>query len=429
MMLIAGLWPTSRALPSASESTQLLQPTFHIHTVDDVKDKVEAIATKSHMIRTQNAIAEKYWGFTANTSEAQGIYQGCDRIVTEDLVNQAEQTYGKRPGLILIGAQKAGTSSVNHALEPDNDVFCTAGNQELHFFDDEVFAERTIGQSEFEVYLNMWESRCSVTQVDPPRFEKTPGYLTQPWAALRLCQTLPYSKLALVLREPVARAYSSFYQNSESDFVAGGGKINVTRTPEGFHQLAVLDVAISQQCGGFAPEGDSWDKAYAAENFTTCCEGVAATYDQFDWPGCSCSMHTDSYYINPSGTDKKHHICGYYGDQRAMMVRNSVYVKLLRNHYRYHNTDHVLIFPMDAVNYYLTETTKEMGFFALPPSLTDGRKQRIKDETRIDGETHANTHDYDPILYKTQAMLDSYYAPYNEELFSLIGRNLTYVWG
>ena len=426
MMLIAGLWPTSRALPSASESTQLLQPTFHIHTVDDVKDKVEAIATKSHMIRTQNTIAEKYWGFTANTSEAQGIYQGCDRIVTEDLVNQAEQTYGKRPGLILIGAQKAGTSSVNHALEPDNDVFCTAGNQELHFFDDEVFAERTIGQSEFEVYLNMWESRCSVTQVDPPRFEKTPGYLTQPWAALRLCQTLPYSKLALVLREPVARAYSSFYQNSESDFVAGGGKINVTRTPEGFHQLAELDVAIAQQCGGIAPQGTN--QTIQVDHFPGCCKEVAATYDQFDWPGCSCELHTDSYYINPSVTDKKHHICGFYGDQRANVVRNSVYVQQLRNYYRYHSTKNILIFPMSTIDNYLPQAIKEMGFFAQPPDLDQGRIERIKAEWRINGTTHANSHDYEPILNKTQAMLDDFFAPYNQELFSLLGHNLTDVW-
>ena len=111
------------------------------------------------------------------------------------------------------------------------------------------------------------------------------------------------------------------------------------------------------------------------------------------------------------------------------MVRNSVYVELLRNYYHYHNSDNILIFGMDSVNYYLEETTKQMGMFAEPPELTDSRKIRIEGDPWIDGETHANSHEYDPILYTTQSMLEAFFAPYNEELFKLIGRNLTDVWG
>ena len=422
-MLLAGLSGTS--LSPASEP-EPLQPEFHMHVVDDVKHKGASNRVHTKRVHRENVPQGVYWGFRANTSEARGLYVGCERLVDEDMVNHAESIHGKRPGEILIGAQKAGTSTVNHALEPLNTIFCTAGDQELHFFDDEVFSQRTIGQAEFENYLSMWEPRCVNTVTDPPRFEKSPGYLTQPWAALRMCQTLPYARLSLILREPVSRAYSSFYQNSESDFVAGGGKINVTRTPEGFHQLAELDVAIAQQCGGIAPQGTN--QTIQVDHFPGCCKEVAATYDQFDWPGCSCELHTDSYYINPSGTDKKHHICGFYGDQRANMVRNSVYVQQLRNYYRYHSTKNILIFPMSTIDNYLPQAIKEMGFFAQPPDLDQGRIERIKAEWRINGTTHANSHDYEPILNKTQAMLDDFFAPYNQELFSLLGHNLTDVW-
>ena len=83
---------------------------------------------------------------------------------------------------------------------------------------------------------------------------------------------------------------------------------------------------------------------------------------------------------------------------------------------------------MSSVDNYLAQVTKEMGLFADPPQMTEGRKDRILAEEDVDGETHSNSHDYDPILSKTQRLLDDFYKPYNDELFRLIGRDLTHLW-
>lgn len=353
------------------------------------------------------------YGFYANTSYPRRLYQGCTRTVSAAQLEEAQLVFGyqPRPGMVLIGAQKAGTTSIDAAIKPVNNYFCST-DEELHFFDDEIFRATSVNSSTLPYYFMYWQPRSCNTTV--PRFEKSPAYLSQPWAAKRLCEALPQQKLSAILREPVARAYSSFHETPEYFFTANGGPLNVTKDADGFHQYAKIDMAITESCGGLYDGEPAVDEA-AAITYRPCCEAVAAGYGQTSWPGCSCDPHTE--YGN--------HACGTYGDKRAMSVRNSIYDTQLRAFYRYHRQTDLLLFEMTPVINDLPNVARDMAIIADTPSLTMERLERIDSDDAV-VQTHANekADEYKPMHNYTRHMLTKFYRPYNRKLSTLIGREL-----
>ena len=75
-------------------------------------------------------------GFYASSAEASGLFTGCRYSVTDEELQQLPQA----PGMILLGAQKAGTTSIGiAAIHP---LFCnTSKKDELHFFDDDAVGD------------------------------------------------------------------------------------------------------------------------------------------------------------------------------------------------------------------------------------------------------------------------------------------------
>ena len=82
------------------------------------------------------------------------------------------------------------------------------------------------------------------TSEDEVVFEKSPNYNLQAWTARRMCEVLGTPRLVVLLREPVARAYSAFWQfnhdETPSDFSGG----IIPMSAEGFHTLAVVEAAL-----------------------------------------------------------------------------------------------------------------------------------------------------------------------------------------
>ena len=109
----------------------------------------------------------------------------------------ARKHFRRKPDFVIIGAQKSGTTSLYHYIVQHPEIE-PASKKEIKFFD--------IHYSEGEKwYLSHF----------PPKYpwadnritgEGSPEYMYLPWAAERLIEFLPETKLVAILRNPVERA-------------------------------------------------------------------------------------------------------------------------------------------------------------------------------------------------------------------------------
>lgn len=102
---------------------------------------------------------------------------------------------------LVIGAQKAGTTALDHYLRLHPDIGM-ADVKEVHYFDDEeVFAHEPTDHATYEAHFP-----------DAKRFhgETTPIYLWWTPACERIHRYNPDMKLIAVLRDPVERAFSQW---------------------------------------------------------------------------------------------------------------------------------------------------------------------------------------------------------------------------
>jgi [heparan sulfate]-glucosamine 3-sulfotransferase 5 len=116
------------------------------------------------------------------------------------------------PSLICIGAMKAGTFELKQWLEEHPRI--AAASRERHFFG---FGKH-LNHKDWESYVTgAPEWRLSRTQIakGTVTFEKTPYYIASTVAAMEMHKLLPSVRLVALLRDPVARAYSSFYHHCD----------------------------------------------------------------------------------------------------------------------------------------------------------------------------------------------------------------------
>jgi hypothetical protein len=118
------------------------------------------------------------------------------------------------PSFLIIGAQRAGTTSLYHYLSAHPEVdrstsgIDAAWNKELHFFDDRFDRGPTWYRAAFPL-----ASTRKLAELRGHRLisgEATPYYLLHPLVPERVAQTLPDVRLIALLREPVERAYSHY---------------------------------------------------------------------------------------------------------------------------------------------------------------------------------------------------------------------------
>jgi len=143
------------------------------------------------------------------------------------------------PDFLIIGAMKAGTSSLFHYLA-QHPQLVPSREKEIHHFDqDEETFHGTQGhpnwyRSHFPIRATM--PRGSLT------YEATPKYLCHASSAKRIAEALPTSKLIVMLRNPSERAISHYFH---------------TRTnradPESLHAAMLGDV---ERCASLGKPGD-----------------------------------------------------------------------------------------------------------------------------------------------------------------------------
>jgi hypothetical protein len=111
--------------------------------------------------------------------------------------------------MLIIGAQKAGTSSL-HAWLSEHPQILPPFEKEVHFFDD----GNQPAQNNFEKGLPWYKAHFPLALADQNiTFETSPLYLFHPLAAQRIKATLPKARLLIVLRNPVDRAISHYFHS------------------------------------------------------------------------------------------------------------------------------------------------------------------------------------------------------------------------
>ena len=119
------------------------------------------------------------------------------------------------PSFLVIGAQRAGTTSLFHYLSRHPDVAAPSGGEttinwpkELHFFDERYWRGLDWYRSFFPLELSRRLARRRGG--DLVAGEATPYYLFHPAVPERVAESLPEVRLVALLRDPVERAYSHY---------------------------------------------------------------------------------------------------------------------------------------------------------------------------------------------------------------------------
>ena len=108
-----------------------------------------------------------------------------------------------KPRIVVVGAQKAGTSALFKMLAKHPSII-PPDVKELNFFNnDKTYSSGPGHYAKMLPVRPIWGKGWTTMDV-------TPGYLYHPKAAERIHQTLPNAVIAVILRDPVARAYSDW---------------------------------------------------------------------------------------------------------------------------------------------------------------------------------------------------------------------------
>lgn len=113
-----------------------------------------------------------------------------------------------RPDFLIVGAARAGTTSVlNHLRSHPGVLHCP--RQELHFFDVEGRWSQGLG-SYLQHFPRRQEKAAAIAAGRGPALsgENSPYYLAHPFVAERVRATLPTVRLIALLRDPTDRAIS-----------------------------------------------------------------------------------------------------------------------------------------------------------------------------------------------------------------------------
>ena len=114
----------------------------------------------------------------------------------------AEQA-GRLPNFVIIGATKAGTTTLFEYLRRHPDVFMPQRKEVFYFSKEEVYAKG----------IDWYRSLFAGARDDQMCGEATPSYSVfprYPQAAPRLAAVMPHAKLIYIMRHPVERAWSHY---------------------------------------------------------------------------------------------------------------------------------------------------------------------------------------------------------------------------
>ncbi|MES0873945.1 sulfotransferase family protein [Sinimarinibacterium thermocellulolyticum] len=116
------------------------------------------------------------------------------------------------PNTFIVGAAKAGTTSLHHYLGQHPQVFMSAWKEPHHF------ADITIDPNKSHMMRRYADERAyqalfAKAGDRPVVGEASPSYLWDPQAAARIRARVPHARIIVLLRDPVQRAFSHYWMD------------------------------------------------------------------------------------------------------------------------------------------------------------------------------------------------------------------------
>jgi Sulfotransferase domain len=128
-------------------------------------------------------------------------------------VGSATAPRRRLPSFILVGAQRAGTTSLFRALMAHPLIFSANFHKGVNYFD--VNYHRPFSWYQGHFPTDAWLRRhCGDADAEPVTFEASGYYMFHPCAAERMARHLPDVRILAMLRDPVERAYSAWKHES-----------------------------------------------------------------------------------------------------------------------------------------------------------------------------------------------------------------------
>lgn len=120
------------------------------------------------------------------------------------------------PNFFIVGANKAGTTSLHYYCSQHPDIFMAAAKEPMFFTSRSPAQEKGLDEESnktrkyrhyftLQEYMELFESAT-----EPLRGESSTNYLAHPDAAVWISKFNPNSKIIAILRNPVERAISDF---------------------------------------------------------------------------------------------------------------------------------------------------------------------------------------------------------------------------
>jgi hypothetical protein len=110
------------------------------------------------------------------------------------------------PNFFIVGAQKAGTTSLYHYLKEIPGVYMSRVKEPAYFAPNYVRRDPGRFLRDKKEYLRLFENAMGYIAVG----EASPSYLWDPDAPKLIHQTVPYARIIMILRDPIERAYSNY---------------------------------------------------------------------------------------------------------------------------------------------------------------------------------------------------------------------------
>ncbi|MGS2725684.1 sulfotransferase family protein [Psychroserpens sp. BH13MA-6] len=133
-----------------------------------------------------------------------------------------------KPNFFIVGAAKAGTTSLYHYLSQHEEVFCPNVKEPNYYASvsaekASVYEEPKAGNfyhrkviNNYNTYLSLYED----AKKEPILLDSSPSYLWDKNAAAHIYKDNPKAKILIVLRNPVERAFSHYLMDVRSGIQA-----------------------------------------------------------------------------------------------------------------------------------------------------------------------------------------------------------------
>lgn len=278
------------------------------------------------------------------------------------------------PSFLIVGAQKAGTTSAHQILSAHPQLVGSSVGEVDYFFQDSLY-QRGAG----------WYHSHFSGRLGQLSYEASPAYLCCPKVAARIADYNPGMKLILFLRDPVERAYSAWNMYHQAWLnLPDAEKSDLSSFLKPFDdtQRALFQHRLR-------PDPRTFEEAIG-EELAAIQSGWVARLNQPLEPGC--------------------------GFQLVDYVRRGLYIEQIEHYLEHFPPNQLLILDSRELDRNLSDALQSItAFLGIEPFATIPRETKMAVSRYTSG--------MDPGI---RELLSAYYRPFNQKLYQLLG--VTWDW-